>query len=238
MKIVVVGEGEWDVGGTCEGEDYQGDIPLIIRQILKEYGCHKRFSIIPWALNDKELFGRLQPKPGADIRARKLERAIGKALSEPARDAFVFVIDGRTTEMNHLRRALKTVITDYENRTQMKIVIGLAIQEIEAWLLADPQTLAAAFGTWAQNRVDGRPEDLDDPKQEWLHLLGMALERSRQDDGIEVNHVERRTLGIEAMRPYHVSLRCPNGFKPFREDIRKELIPLFGKSGKTGSQKS
>lgn len=53
----------------------------------------------------------------------------------------------------------------------------VAVREVEAWLLADTETIAAFLGV-AQSRIPTRPEELDDPK---ATLVSLAARSRRQE---------------------------------------------------------
>jgi hypothetical protein len=57
----------------------------------------------------------------------------------------------------------------------------IAVREIEAWLMSDPETLAD-FLSVAQTRVPGIPEELPDPKSEMVSLAGRSRRRAVRDD--------------------------------------------------------
>lgn len=57
----------------------------------------------------------------------------------------------------------------------------IAVREIESWLLADRETLAAFLGV-ALSRVDANPEALDDPKATMVNLARRSRRRAIRED--------------------------------------------------------
>ena len=57
----------------------------------------------------------------------------------------------------------------------------VAVREIEAWLMADPETLAGFLGV-ARNRIPSRPEDSDQPKAAMVNLARRSRRRAVRED--------------------------------------------------------
>jgi hypothetical protein len=57
----------------------------------------------------------------------------------------------------------------------------IAVREIEAWLMADADTLAA-FMSVARNRIAADPENLSDPKAEMVNLARHSRRREVRED--------------------------------------------------------
>ena len=240
MNICVVGEGRWDVGGMCAGERYDGDVPLVVGRIAREkvgrgvrFGCC-RWGVIErtedWPDDWKDGWPAVHPapaerwpRPPAEGTARQLWTALclaSQGTESGDFDALVFVRDSRWDGHDEREKACRQVLKDFATRgSALAVVVGFAIQEIEAWLLADPEARAAAFGESAKSRECGAPEEIENPKQCWQSLLGEA-----PGDATEV---ERRKCAIDAMRPKVVAERCPRGFGPFREEVKTRIVRLL-----------
>lgn len=57
----------------------------------------------------------------------------------------------------------------------------IAVCEVEAWLMADPETLAKYLGV-AQNKVPDEPEALPNPKDEMVNLARQSRRRAIRED--------------------------------------------------------
>ncbi len=57
----------------------------------------------------------------------------------------------------------------------------VAVREIEAWLMADAETLAAFLGV-ARSRIQARPEDSDQPKAAMVNLARRSRRRAVRED--------------------------------------------------------
>ena len=62
-----------------------------------------------------------------------------------------------------------------------KLCFRIAVREIEAWLMADSETLAAFLGV-ARNRVPHNPEDTDHPKEVMVNLARRSRCRAICED--------------------------------------------------------
>ncbi|MBI5490749.1 MAG: hypothetical protein HY905_25675 [Deltaproteobacteria bacterium] len=230
MKVCVAGEGIWDVGWSRNREDgpeYAGDVPLILAAIVRErLGRNRRFVCEGWThaglphVHPPIADG--WPRPPAEALARELLFAAAAASHRDDVDALVFVRDSRLDGHEDRRRACEQVLRECRVRgDRPPVVLGLAVQEIEVWLLADPQSRAAAFGAAVGNRECGTPEELPDPKQCWRTMLGEAA----AGGGDGRFDAECRTRAIEAMRPKVVADSCHRGFGPFRQGVVDTIVP-------------
>jgi hypothetical protein len=107
----------------------------------------------------------------------------------------------------------------------MRLVMGLAVQEIEAWLLADEEALGAAFGERYKARACNRAEDCKDPRSYWSLLRGEAASKTPAD---------ARRDGISSMRSKVVARRCPKGFKPFLACVERAFLKPMKAGGRRG----
>lgn len=62
---------------------------------------------------------------------------------------------------------------------QPGLLLRFAVEEADAWLLADREGVARFFGI-AASKVPGQPEDLPDPKQVLVNLARRARSREKQ----------------------------------------------------------
>lgn len=118
-------------------------------------------------------------------------------------------------------------------RFHVPVALGVAVETIEAWLLADEDALARVLGVRQRPEHIGSPEDLrgarggaDDPKarlNSWL----------RHDTQSPRSFLQQVNALIREIDLDVVAQRCPRGFAPFREDVLRNLGPLF--TSPTGS---
>ncbi|MEK6608317.1 MAG: hypothetical protein AABZ30_11695, partial [Myxococcota bacterium] len=150
--------------------------------------------------------------------AAKLLVAMEEArASTPAPDAVVFVVDARPAVFAVLRTELTAARA---NAGYLPLAFGLAVHEIEAWLLADPEARRAGMDADCAALAYGRPEDDPDPKTTFASWLGDARARA-SGNAAGLTDLERRALLIAAMRPDVVAQLCPLGFAPFLGEIRR-----------------
>ena len=232
MTILIAGEGLEDIGKL----KYEGDIKLILIALLKNHG---------WKGND---FGsenkKIRDAPKVHRRTEVHNAEIKKIINLIA-DAHwkksqmcVVVIDARKERHKDLNNQVRKAETELLEHGNDKFMIGLAIHEIEAWILADPKARKAGLGEHAKHhKFSGKPEDDPDPKSSLKQLMGEIL---AENSGIirfcystSEPEIETRKTMIENMRPKEVSNLCPLGFKPFYEKAKKAFIPLFVKSTPT-----
>lgn len=105
-------------------------------------------------------------KPGLDNRIPELNRS-GSALNWLVlRD-----LDDGPCASELLRRILGG------RRLAPRVSIRIPVREMESWILADADGFAAEFGV-AKQRLPGRPDDLDDPKQHLINLCRHSAQRA------------------------------------------------------------
>lgn len=69
----------------------------------------------------------------------------------------------------------------------------VAVREIEAWLMADAETLAEFLGV-ARTRIPGHPEDSDQPKSAMVNLARSSRRRAVREDMVP-REGSRRPVG-------------------------------------------
>jgi hypothetical protein len=145
MRLLILGEGPTDLGhvrpdGTLELE---GALPTLVRRLLAEQVADLEFRC--------EQFGkdRLFPR-GRQIGrskygyANKLRGLLALKEGREA-DAIVAVVD-RDGERNTDRIGELNAGRDELQKANKPCAVGVAIEMIEAWLLADEKALCGALG--------------------------------------------------------------------------------------------
>lgn len=232
--VVFLGEGDGDVGNSDPSDgsptdEYPGDLVAVTRRVLADLGA-----------TNPDAF-RHQPLRWKDVRTRGTRRtAYGeprglaakllRALQHPPADADALVAvvdgdddpDGRMKELQLGRRRAE----EQNVALALRCAVGVAVREMEAWLLADPYARQFGLGAWAAaENLSADPEDLADPKREFrdLHSRARSL-----DSGVPADRPTVKAAIIGAMRSEYVARRCPRGFRPFRREVQDRLLPLFG----------
>ncbi len=97
--------------------------------------------------------------------------------------------------------------------------VGVCIQEIEAWLIADMAAFRGCFGQ-GPSHTPTDPEDDDDPKAT-LHRL---FEESYEIEGDYPEHYRKLA---EHIKVDELAKRCPKGFGVFQEALEELLLPVL-----------
>ncbi len=220
--ILLLGEGERDVG-RIEGKrhppcDFEGDLPRLVRRLSEHGSGRTRFGYDADTLRGINARIPLAGRPTrTGGKAKELRNAVLAALQTHA--TIVVLIDARAEEVATLQRDIQEILLQCrEQSSEAQVAIGLAIHEIEIWMLADPESRRAAFGDAAgAHRI---PEDLEgvrDPKALWQERAGQA---PPPDGTTTALHADtQRRAAWEALRPDVVAHRCPRGFAPFLRDV-------------------
>ncbi len=224
-RILFVGEGSTDVGlertpvrlwlaGDTDGPDEgkrRGVVPVLVLRALREG--------MPGAAVEMEaVLTRTRRMHGRGF-ARKVKAAMVDAQAAGL-DGVVFVIDrdggsgrARLSEMRDGRAKGEA------DGFAVPTVLGMAIEMLEAWLLADETALNHALGITLPGALPD-PEGIADPKAKLNEV----------DDPAKFagDAVARDEAIAEATRLNVVCKRCPRGFRPFHDEVVQRLGPLFG----------
>ncbi len=136
------------------------------------------------------------------------------------------LIDARAGEVAMLRRDSQDILSQCATEAQtVPVVIGLAIQEIEIWMLADPHSRQAALGQVIEHLVPADLEAVGDPKSLWAYLAGGFP--CPGDGHPELHSDNQRRAAWESLRPEVVGHLCPSGFAPFSAAAQKAVRSVF-----------
>jgi len=106
----------------------------------------------------------------------------------------------------------------------------LAVETFDAWMIADHKAMqSACYGCGVQSHHDpetlvGKPGTESHPKDYAIRQLG-----GREDLATKYAQIARNA-DIEGLMK-----ACPNGFKPFADEVRANLGPLFGPAESGGA---
>ena len=105
----------------------------------------------------------------------------------------------------------------------------VAVREVEAWLMADAETLAGYMGV-SQGRVPGAPEGLDDPKAAMVNLARHSRRRAIREDMVPRNGSGRRVGPAYSSRliEYAATAWRPDVAARNAESLRRAIDCLRG----------
>jgi hypothetical protein len=227
-RLLLLGEGPRDVGRIEGGAkrrpycDFEGDLPRLVRRLSEHEGGPTRFGYDAETL--RAIVTRI-PLAGRPTRiggkSKELRNAVLAALQ--SHSIIIALIDARAEEVPALQRDIADILTQcHERLASARVAIGLAIHEIEIWMLADSEARKAAFGA----TVGGQPvpDDLEgvrNPKALWSERAGQYA----APEGVapELHEDGQRRAAWEALRPQVVAHLCPKGFAPFVKDVLSAL---------------
>lgn len=220
MKILLVSEGALDVGATRggaeHGDERRGAVGVLVRRLLEEkLGREVR----DWEI-ERDVLPRVHDRSDSvSGYPRKVMLAIA-AAKERRCSAVAIVVDRDRTEgtkrLGQLREG-RALAEQAGNPLAYKAALGVAVEMVEAWLLADEQALNEAFGLQPKVAAIPDPEGLDGgPKTDAYPktVLRAHLEAARTPCAAPYDEVaERARLDM-------IERRCPQGFAPFAAEVR------------------
>lgn len=223
--ILVFGEGVSDIGSEDDSSNQRiGTIPLFVERIVCEkVGRHIPLSemSIPMTLPHVRVKKRI---PGLHGFAQKVIEAAKIAASQNM-DGIVVVVDSLGEAPGVRYKALqqgKDHVTD-----GTRIAIGVAVQEMEAWLLADLKALQGGMSEEAPAQLEKPPEEIRDPKQYFRKLYIEYCIRMESQNKTPLSLAEMRGHVAMHADPKTLAINCPKGFGRFQENIKAEIAPIF-----------
>jgi hypothetical protein len=169
MPVVVVSEGTTDAG-DFDSSEREGSVRVLIRRVLEEkLGtalASERFVRRPWARVHKV---DVRTTSGFQVKLAKTIEFYQKTM--PDCDGIAVVVD-----RDHLRHASKLEKLQ-AGREQARsdgfgladqTALGLAVEEVEAWLLADHDYWN---GVLKRSKAFGNPEEIPKPKEVYRKAL-------------------------------------------------------------------
>lgn len=101
-------------------------------------------------------------------------------------------------------------------------VVAVCIENLEAWLLADPAAFKSCFDKGPESGLPGEPEREPDPKP----MLRAILERYKVAEGSSSTSATYRDLA-EHIDLDILAKNCPLGYGAFREHVKGMIVPLL-----------
>jgi hypothetical protein len=202
--------------------DFEGDLPRLVRRVSLLASGRERFGYDAETIH--AITARI-PLAGPPTRrggkSRELRNAVLAGLESYS--TVIALVDARTDEVSGMRRDIEEILRQCRERSSdVLVAIGLAVQEVEIWMLADPEARKAAFGEAAAGHA--MPTDLEgvrDPKKLWKDRTGQATRPEEID--AELFADQQRAAAWVALRPEVVAQACPQGFAPFHDAVVRAL---------------
>jgi len=130
----------------------------------------------------------------------------------------------RWRELNQQREALRS---DAQRPLALPVAIGVAVETIEAWLLADEVALCDVLGMPHPKEPMGSPEKLDGAPGEHTHPKYVLNQRLRRDTTLGRSFLDQVGAIAARMDLDVVARQCPEGFGRFRDDVTREFSGFF-----------
>jgi len=205
-KVEFVGEGPTDIGKDEPNGGISGIVPILVH---KPCGNPASLRVV------RRTYASLQQRGGI---AKKARFAKTQAVYNQS-DGVVFVVDTEGDSPRQKRNELAEARD--EKHPDLPMAIGVAHPCIEAWLLADAETIGCASA-----QVPNKPEELPSPKKDPKNNPKKALADcvgSRKL--LSANEAWEIARSIDDLRV--IEIACPEGFAPFATEIRDRILPIF-----------
>jgi hypothetical protein len=231
VRIRIISEGALDHGDTfdskyageraarraIDGEpDRKGAVTILVRRLLEE-----KFGrpIQEWEIESKALPRVNRRSPTLSGYEYKVRDAIVEARISGC-SAVVVVVDRDGSKPGERMAALSAgrdqAKRDGEALAE-KTALGVAVETVEAWLLADEVALNRALDLHPPAATTPSPELLDGAKQTEKHpktQFHTLLRRKRREVSWPYDAV------AEHVRLEVLTARCPEGFAPFAAEVK------------------
>jgi len=102
------------------------------------------------------------------------------------------------------------------------LVVGVCVEKVEAWLLADAGAFKRCFGRGPERGLPGDPESIGDPKQPLRDLLDQYdPDRALGSTAVTFREIAKQ-IDLDVLATH-----CPKGFGRFQEDAKEFVVPLL-----------
>lgn len=233
LRLLAIGEGPGDIGRDRDKKRAEelGVALVLVERILGRPVRWTRHSIHKLRVRRKRSW---KGKGKLSLMRGKLEIALVIAAMRGV-DGVVIVSDRlkghNRDDWDKARRAIRGNAS--EEKPMLPCAIGVAIPEIEAWLVADMAALKAVLGAEPKGELRAKARRIETPrsfgsaKELWSKILE-ASETERAEPELRLAVAKQASLGA-------LSHTCPKGFGPFRRDVEEEIAgTLPGDRGESG----
>ena len=226
MRVAFLSEGATEVGfapGTRAEEPWRHEflLKILVERIL---GVEGRIEPL-----ERSLLPCLRGNQPARV-CREGARFIWRCVLYGAEAAVVVIDRDRTPPRERWRELCEQrerVKADPERPLAIPIAIGVAVETIEAWLLADEVALCDVLGIPRPREPMGSPEKLDGAPGEATHPKYVLSRYFARDANPERRFLDRVVALAQKMSLDVVARMCPEGFARFRDDVMQEFGPCF-----------
>ncbi len=205
MRVLIVSEGRSEHLSATNTHPHAGDE---IAGALRSLVCRLGQQSDGWQITDEKL-----SRQGVHAHHGKgqgyLKRCVRWMLEAEKRgfDAIVLLmdrdrIDSRIPEVNAAQASTLASI---------RRALGVAVESIEAWMLADQVALSKVFGNTVQRQPD--PESMTNPKEAFRQLF----QTTQREGSVSEHYAKICAVTDLAM----LKERCPRGFTPFAERVQR-----------------
>jgi hypothetical protein len=193
IVFIVLGEGNTDV--TRDPAEARGALRVLVRRLLSEaFGRDVRDSEV----EGDRLF-RLRGRGGF---ARKLERSIAQHSRKTEVTGIAVAIDRDGPQNSRRLRLLEEGRAEAERKRRRladRTAVGVMIEMLEAWLLADTRALARVLGATG---AMPDPETIGDPKPRLntlIHEAGLTIADAYDQlaESADLEEIRRRCGAFE-----------------------------------------
>ncbi len=231
MKILVLSEGALDHGDTLDSKhatgraarrsidgqpDRKGAVTILVRRLLEEK--------LRRTIAESEIVTRALPRVNRRSTAQsgyeyKVRDAIVEArISKCSAVVIVVDRDGTSPGLRLTALAAGRALADQQGEALAgKTALGVAVETVEAWLLADETALNAALDPHPPAATTPSPELLDGAARSPKHpktQLRSLLDRARREVSWPYDEI------AEKVRLDVLAARCPAGFAPFATEVK------------------
>lgn len=221
-KLKFFGEGNDDVG-KHESENEPNCLQALVSNILENLSAEQ--PQFEWKSNQIDQFIKKYKVHGihsGSVRSKRVERAMAHAM-ENNFDGAIFIID-RDGEKQRLKEIETGRETFHKKGILFPMAIGVVIEELEAWLLADHKVRRNIFGPKGGDDL-GDIEKISNPKIKFEDLFEQHFRGKDQIDIPTKGEIKRKLARESNIKA--IAKECPKGFKPFMDEVKKHIAPLF-----------
>jgi hypothetical protein len=204
-------------------------VPLVRKVLGSADGMNQ--AALDQALPEREMVARRlqscirdKTKFNFGERRRKLSPKGGKVLTAIFRarrqspDTLIVAVWDQDGEDAPLQDR-EAILDEFRSQGMIGATVGICVEEIEAWLLADPGAFRRTFGRGPPSGLSSSPEDEPDPKKK---LDDVLEDYPDTEDRVAIFRKLAETIDLAMLER-----SCPRGFGAFRAALQEFICPLL-----------